>query len=140
MRKVLRPTKWVGVMGILGSLIGPATQLLDKVIEDKDQKAALAHEIATMAERHAQELAKGQLEVNKVEAAHHSIFVSGWRPCIGWVCALGLLYNTIISNILGIWVEVPEIDTTLLVPVMMGMLGLGAMRSYEKVQGVSREK
>ena len=140
MRKVLRPTKWVGVMGILGSLIGPATQLLDKVIEDKDQKAALAHEIATMAERHAQELAKGQLEVNKVEAAHHSIFVSGWRPCIGWVCALGLLYNTILSNILGIWVEVPEIDTTLLVPVMMGMLGLGAMRSYEKVQGVSREK
>ena len=140
MWKVLRPTKWVGVMGILGSLIGPATQLLDKVIEDKDQKAALAHEIVTMAERHAQELAKGQLEVNKVEAAHHSIFVSGWRPCIGWVCALGLLYNTIISNILGIWVEVPEIDTTLLVPVMMGMLGLGAMRSYEKVQGVSREK
>jgi len=127
-------------MGILGSLIGPATQLLDKVIEDKDQKAALAHEIATMAERHAQELAKGQLEVNKVEAAHHSIFVSGWRPCIGWVCALGLLYNTILSNILGIWVTVPEIDTTLLVPVMMGMLGLGAMRSYEKVQGVSREK
>ena len=127
-------------MGILGSLIGPATQLLDKVIEDKDQKNALAHEIATMAERHAQELAKGQLEVNKVEAAHHSIFVSGWRPCIGWVCALGLLYNTILSNILSIWVEVPEIDTTLLVPVMMGMLGLGAMRSYEKVQGVSREK
>jgi roadblock/LC7 domain-containing protein len=103
-------------MSILGSLIGPATQLLDKVIEDKDQKNALAHEIATMAERHAQELAKGQLEVNKVEAAHHSIFVSGWRPCIGWVCALGLLYNTILSNILGIWVEVPEIDTTLLYP------------------------
>ena len=127
-------------MSILGSLIGPATQLLDKVIEDKDQKNALAHEIATMAERHAQELAKDQLEVNKVEAAHHSIFVSGWRPCIGWVCALGLLYNTILSNILSIWVEVPEIDTTLLVPVMMGMLGLGAMRSYEKVQGVSREK
>ena len=127
-------------MGILGSLIGPATQLLDKVIEDKDQKNALAHEIATMAERHAQEALKGQLEINKVEAAHHSIFVSGWRPCIGWVCALGLLYNTILSNILGIWVEVPEIDTTLLVPVMMGMLGLGAMRAYEKVQGVSREK
>ena len=127
-------------MSILNSLIEPATKILDKVIEDKDQKNALAHEIATMAERHAQELAKGQLEVNKVEAAHHSVFVSGWRPCIGWVCALGLLYNTILSNILSIWVEVPEIDTTLLVPVMMGMLGLCAMRSYEKVQGVSREK
>ena len=127
-------------MSILGSIIGPATQLLDKVIEDKDEKNRIAFELSTLAERHATELAKGQLEVNKVEAAHHSIFVSGWRPCIGWVCALGLLYNTILSNILGIWVEVPEIDTTLLVPVMMGMLGIGAMRTVEKVKGVSREK
>ena len=127
-------------MSILSSLIGPATKLLDKVIEDKDQKNALAHEIATMAERHAQELAQGQLEVNKVEAAHKSLFVAGWRPAIGWVCALGLFYNVILANIIGIWVDVPEIDTTLLVPVMMGMLGLVAMRSYEKVQGVSREK
>ena len=127
-------------MSNLSSLIGPATKILDKVIEDKDQKNALAHEIATMAERHAQELAQGQLEVNKVEAAHKSLFVAGWRPAIGWVCALGLFYNVILANIIGIWVDVPEIDTTLLVPVMMGMLGLGAMRSYEKVQGVSREK
>ena len=127
-------------MSILSSLIEPATKLLDKGIEDKDQKNALAHEIATMAERHAQELAKGQLDVNKVEAAHKSLFVAGWRPAIGWVSALGLFYNVILANIIGIWVDVPEIDTTLLVPVMMGMLGLGAMRSYEKVQGVSREK
>jgi hypothetical protein len=68
------------------------------------------------------------------------LFIGGWRPCIGWICAFGLLYNTIIVNILGIWVAVPEVDTTLLVPVMMGMLGLGAMRSYEKVNKVAREK
>ena len=127
-------------MSILGSIIGPATQLLDKVIEDKDEKNRIAFELSTLAERHAQEALKGQLEINKVEAAHHSIFVSGWRPCIGWVCALGLFYNTILSNILGIWVEVAEIDTTLIVPVMMGMLGIGAMRTVEKVKGVSREK
>ena len=127
-------------MSILGSLLEPPTKLLDKVIEDKDQKNALAHEIATMAERHAQQLAQGQLDVNKVEAAHKSLFVAGWRPAIGWVCAIGLFYNVILANIIGIWVDLPEIDTTLLVPVMMGMLGLGAMRSYEKVQGVSREK
>ena len=127
-------------MSILSSLIEPATKLLDKVIEDKDQKNALAHEIATMAEKHAVELQKGQLEVNKTEAAHKSLFVAGWRPAIGWGCALGLFYNVILANIIGIWIEVPEVDTTLLVPVMMGMLGLGAMRSYEKVQGVSREK
>ena len=125
---------------MLQALIGPVTGLLDKFIPDADEKARLAHEIATMSERHAQELAKGQLEINKAEAAHKSLFVAGWRPCIGWVCALGRFYNTILSNILGIWVEVPEIDTTLLVPVMMGMLGLGAMRSYEKVNKVAREK
>ena len=127
-------------MSLVASLVGPVTGLLDKFIEDKDQKNALAHEIATMSERHAQELMKGQLDVNKTEAAHKSLFVAGWRPSIGWVCSLGLLYNTIIANILGIWVDLPEIDTTLLVPVMMGMLGLGAMRSYEKVNSVAREK
>ena len=127
-------------MSIVASLVGPVTGLLGKFIEDKDQKNALAHEIATMSERHAQELMKGQLDVNKAEAAHKSLFVAGWRPSIGWVCSLGLLYNTIIANILGIWVDLPEIDTTLLVPVMMGMLGLGAMRSYEKVNSVAREK
>jgi len=127
-------------VSIVSQLVGPVTGLLDKFIEDKDQKAALAHEIATMSEKHAHEALKGQLEINKVEAAHHSIFVSGWRPAIGWVCMLGLFYNVIVANILGIWVDVPEVDTTLLVPVMMGMLGIGAMRSYEKVKGVSREK
>ena len=127
-------------MSIVSQLVGPVTGLLDKFIEDKDQKAALAHEIATMSEKHAHEALKGQLEINKVEAAHHSVFVSGWRPCIGWVCALGLFYNVIVANIIGIWIDVPEVDTTLLVPVMMGMLGIGAMRSYEKVKGVSREK
>ena len=127
-------------MSIVNALIGPVSGLLDKFIEDKDQKNALAHEIATMSERHAHEALKGQLEINKVEAAHKSLFVAVWRPAIGWVCMLGLLYNTIIANVLSIWIEVPEVDTTLLVPVMMGMLGLGAMRSYEKVNHVSREK
>ncbi len=125
---------------MLDALIGPVTGLLDKFIEDKDQKNALAHEIATMSEKHSHEALKGQLEINKMEAAHKSLFVAGWRPAIGWICALGLLYNTIIANIISIWVAVPEVDTTLLVPVMMGMLGLGAMRSYEKVNQVAREK
>jgi hypothetical protein len=121
-------------------LVGPVTGLLDKFIEDKDQKARLSHEIATLAEKQSHEALKGQLEINKMEAAHKSLFVAGWRPAIGWICALGLLYNTIIVNLLGIWLEVDPVDTTLLVPVMMGLLGLGAMRSYEKVNQVAREK
>ena len=126
------------MLDLVGKLIGPVTGLLDKAIPDKDLKAQLAHEISTMADRHATELAKAQLEVNKTEAAHRSIWVSGWRPAIGWCCALGLFYNVIVSNIMAIWVDVPEIDTTLLVPVMMGMLGLGAMRTYEKAKGVAK--
>lgn len=74
-------------MSLLTSLIGPATQLLDKVIEDKDQKAQLAHEIATMAERHAQELTQGQLEINKLDAKGNW-FQSSWRPLAGYVTVL----------------------------------------------------
>ena len=125
---------------MLAQLIGPVTGLLDKFIEDKDQKNALAHELATMADNHAQELAKGQLAVNAVEAAHKSLFVAGWRPFVGWVSGIGLAYNVIISQILGIWFEVPTVDPSLLTPILMGMLGMGAMRSYEKTKGVQREK
>ena len=121
-------------MSILNSLISPVTGLLDKFIEDKDTKNALAHEISTMAERHAQELAKGQLEVNKVEAAHKNMFVAGWRPAIGWICGFALMYSTILSPILGIWFTVPPVDSSLLTTVLMGMLGLGAMRSFEKTR------
>ena len=127
-------------MSILSSLIKPITSILDKVIEDKDTKNEIAFELATMAERHAQELAKGQLDVNKVEAAHNSLFVSGWRPAIGWICGLALLYSTILAPILGIWFIVPPVDSSLLTSVLMGMLGLGAMRSYEKKNNVAREK
>ncbi len=132
---------------MLQALIGPVAGLLDKFIEDKDTKNALAHEISTMAERHAQELAKGQLEVNKVEAASKSMFVAGWRPAVGWVCVLGMASNYILIPVSNFGlalaesdVVVPLIDTSTMMPVLMGMLGLGVMRSVEKVQGVSREK
>jgi len=126
-------------MSILNSLISPVTSLLDKFIEDKDTKNALAHEISTMAERHALELAKGQLEVNKVEAAHKSLFVAGWRPAVGWSCCFALTYSTLIAPILSIWFVVPAVDSSLLTTVLMGMLGLGAMRTVEKTKNVQRE-
>ena len=84
---------------MISQLIAPVTGLLDKFIEDKDQKARLAHEVATMAQKHAQELAKGQLEINKAEAQSRSIFVAGWRPFIGWVCGVALAYNFIIRDL-----------------------------------------
>ena len=125
---------------MLDKLIGPVAGLLDKFIPDKDQANALAHEIATMSQKHAQESVLAQLEVNKVEAAHKSLFVSGWRPAVGWCCCMALLYNTLLSPILGIWFVVPEVDASLLTPVLMGMLGLGAMRTVEKTKSVARDK
>ena len=125
---------------LIESLISPVAGLLDKFIEDKDQRNAQAHEISTMAERHAQDLAKGQLEVNKVEAASKSLFVAGWRPAVGWSCCFALVYSTILSPILSIWFTVPPVDSSLLTTVLMGMLGLGALRSAEKIKNVAREK
>ena len=132
-------------MAVLNALIGPVTGLLDKFIEDKDQKAKLAHEVATMAENHAQEIAKGQMEINAVEAANSNVFVSGWRPFIGWTCGLGMFGNFItipFSNFVLALLEydivIPLVPLETMMPVLMGMLGLGAMRTYEKKSGVSK--
>ena len=78
---------------MISALIAPVTSLLDKFIEDKDQKLQLAHDISTMAQRHAQELAKGQIEINKAEAQSRNIFVAGWRPFIGWTCGLAMFWH-----------------------------------------------
>ncbi len=130
---------------MIDKLIGPVTGLLDKFIEDKDQKNALAHEIATMSQKYAQEIAQGQMAINQVEAASSSLMVSGWRPFIGWTCGLGMFGNFItipFSNfvlaLLELDIVIPLVPLETMMPVLMGMLGLGAMRTYEKKSGVSR--
>ena len=120
---------------MLQALIGPISGLLDKFVEDKDQKAALAHELATMADRHAQELAKGQLEVNKAEAASSSTFKGGWRPFIGWTCGAAFAYHFVLQPFLLFAVAMfgldipplPQFDMSSLMTVLMGMLGLGGL-------------
>jgi hypothetical protein len=132
---------------MIESLIGPITGLLDKFIPDKDQRARLAHDVATMAQKHAHEISKAQLEVNKVEAAHKSLFVSGWRPFIGWSCGFGMFGNFItipFANfalaLLEYDIVIPLVPLETMMPVLMGMLGLGAMRTYEKKNSVHRDK
>lgn len=130
---------------MLASLIGPVTGILDKVIEDKDQKAKLAHEIATMSERHAQEAMLAQLEINKAEAASGSVFKGGWRPFIGWVCGVAFAYHFVLQpfivfGVTAAGVEIPplpEFDMGSLMTVMMGMLGLGGLRTFEKTKKVA---
>ena len=131
---------------VIQSLIAPVTGLLDKFIEDKDQKASLAHEIATMSQKHAQELSLAQIEVNKAEAQSGSLFKGGWRPAVGWVCAIAFLYHFLLKDIIifvcafaGVDVpDLPEFDMSTLLTVLGGMLGIGGLRSYEKTKGLTK--
>ena len=128
------------------ALISPVTKLLDEVIPDADERYKLAHEIATLAERQAHEIAKAQIEVNKVEAGNSSLFVSGWRPAVGWICASGLGFNFIIVPLGNFYLSItnqqiliPTLDLSQMMPVLLGMLGLGAYRTFEKTKGVARQ-
>ncbi len=128
-------------------LIGPVSSLLDKFIPDADERNRLAHQIATMSERHAHEVNKAQMEINKTEAAHKSLFVAGWRPALGWTFALGIAGNYILIPMANFAlalsdspITIPLIDLETMMPVLIGMLGLGGMRTLEKTKGVQREK
>lgn len=125
-------------MSIVASLVGPVTGLLDKFIEDKDQKNALAHEIATMSERHAQQIALEQIEVLKLDAKGNW-FQSSWRPLAGYTCVLGLMVNFLISPIAaGFGLIIPQADASVMMPLLLGMLGLGGARTVERVKGVGK--
>ena len=124
---------------MIQALIGPVTGLLDKFIPDVDQKAKLAHDIATMSEKHAQEIALAQIKVNEAEAKGNW-FQSSWRPAIAWVCVLGFLVNFLVSPICaGFGVVIPQADTGTMLPVLLGMLGLGTMRTVERLKGKDRK-
>ena len=119
---------------MIASLLPVASKLLGKFIEDKDTKNKLAHEIATMAEKHAQELALQQIKVNQ-EEAKGNWFQSSWRPLIGWVCGLSLMINYMISPICACFgIIIPQADMSVMMPLMFGMLGISGMRSYDKMK------
>jgi len=130
----------------LTALIGPASKLLGKFIKDKDKQMQLAHDLSTMAEKHAQELAKGQLAINKEEAKSSNIFVAGWRPFIGWSCGVALVWHFIAAPFIIFFAALfgatlpplPEFDMGSLMTVLMGMLGLGSLRTFEKYKKVTK--
>ena len=127
------------------------SQLIDKFFPSKEAADAAKLEVLRMSQQGelaqlAAEtaLATGQIEVNKIEAASSNLFVAGWRPMCGWICAMSLGFKYIggpavvmISGILGHQIALPEINATELMPLLIGMLGLGAMRTTEKIKGVS---
>ena len=86
-----------------------------------------------------------QIEVNKAEALHRTVFVAGWRPFIGWTCGLALSYHFILQPIIvftmsvnGLAYDLPEFDMGSLMTIVLGLLGLGGMRSFEKLKGLTK--
>jgi len=123
---------------MLQALIGPVASLLDKFIPDADTKTKLAHEIATLAEKQAHEIALAQIEVNK-EEAKGNWFQAGWRPACAWVCVAGFAVNFLISPLAEPFgVVVPQADISTMMPVLLGMLGLAGARSFERVKKVGK--
>jgi hypothetical protein len=126
---------------MLDKLIEPVSNILDKFVADKDLKQKLEHELKT--ELHRANMA--QIAVNKEQAKHSSLFVSGARPAIMWVCCLGLFWSFFLAPLLN-WmillydsnIVLPNIQTEGLLTLTLSLLGLGGYRSLEKFKGVAR--
>jgi len=126
---------------MIEALIKPVARILDKFIVDKDLKEKLEHEIKL----EIQKANIAQIDVNKAEALHRTVFVAGWRPFIGWTCGLALAYHFILQPIIvfamsanGVAYDLPEFDMGSLMTIILGMLGLGGMRSFEKFKGLTK--
>jgi len=134
---------------VISASLDIGSKLIERLWPDAAAKQAAQLELLKLAQTGelAQltaevELAKGQLEVNRVEAQSGSILTSGWRPAVGWVCASGLAYQFLLAPLLtwaaqlgGHAIAAPSLDMSTLMTLLLGMLGLGGMRTVEKLQG-----
>ena len=135
---------------IIGDVIKSVSDIVAKAIPDADKRMEVNLELARLgdaAQARLDEQVAGQIDVNKIEASSGSLFVSGWRPAVGWVGAAGFGYSAVLQPLLS-WIAtvgfkytgtIPQVDSNLLLTVLMGMLGIGGMRTYEKIKGVSTD-
>ena len=132
---------------LVAPLMSGVNTVIERLIPDKagQDKARIELEAAMM--KSLSSVSEGQIEINKIEAAHKSLFVAGWRPFIGWVCGVGLAW-AFLGEPVAHWaaarwapgMTVPIIETDALYQLVLAMLGMGGLRTFEKVKGVSREK
>ena len=130
---------------LLPALLPVVGDVLDRFFPNKEEKEKATREIEAKLTEHLASIDLAQLEVNKAEASHKSMFIAGWRPFVGWSCGLALFYTYLIQPIAifimgqtGTLVHLPEIDLGTMMPVLLGMLGLGGLRSWEKWKKVAR--
>lgn len=133
---------------ILKSVIGPILKPLIDRIPDANERARAQEKYESQLLSAITGVVQGQLAINMKEAEHGSVFVAGWRPAVGWICAAGLAWNYIFQPLLlyAAWIipegaelaNAPELDIADLLVILGGMLGLGTLRTYEKSVGVAR--
>jgi hypothetical protein len=123
-------------------LIGP---VLDKIIPDKAGAEKAKQEIEKTLIDNASKLNLAQAEINKAEAEHRSVFVAGWRPMIGWSCAIGIFWLFVghplvvyLDSMDGVVSPIPTIDHDILLELTFAMLGMAGLRTFEKLKGVSK--
>lgn len=114
-------------------------KLIERLWPDPAQRAAAQLELLKLQQSGELTAISGQLEINKAEAANPNWFVSGWRPYIGWVCGTGLAYQFLVyPNLVAFVPKIQPLDMGTLLTLLTGLLGLGGLRTYEKLQGVSK--
>ena len=128
----------------ISALLDIGGKVIDRVWPDPAQAAAAKLELFKLQQSGELAQIAGQMDVNKAEAANPNVFVSGWRPFIGWVCGLGFGVQFVFgplaewgSALYGHPVKFPPLDTGTMMPLLLGMLGLGGLRTAEKIQGVA---
>ena len=134
------------IQSLIPSLLPAVTDVIGRFLpEDKEKRAAAEREIEKQLATHLAKIDLAQLEINKQEAAHRNIFVSGWRPFIGWSCGIAMCYAYIIQPITifvlaqtGNLVSLPTLNLSEMMPVLLGMLGWGGLRSFEKYKKISK--
>ena len=126
----------------ISSIAEAATTALNKIFPDADLKMKEKFALATQQIQIEAQAALAQTDINKVEAQSPQLFVAGWRPCVGWICCLGLSYSFFIGPILT-WIATlaqkqgpPPLDVGPLLSLLVALLGVGSLRTLEKIQGV----
>jgi hypothetical protein len=134
------------IPAIVTALVPALGTLVDRLIPDKAAAERAKADMEAALVKAANEAAMAQVEVNKIEAGHASVFVAGWRPAIGWVCAAALAWAFIVAPVaswtmaaLGVRETLPAIGTDNLFELVLAMLGLGGLRTFEKMRGVARQ-
>ncbi len=130
---------------LVSSLLPIVGEVLDRVVPDKAGNEKAKSDLERTLAQAAVKGQLGQLEINKVEAAHRSVFVAGWRPCVGWVCAAALAFHFIVAPVVewagalwGFHLPVPSFDMDSLLFVLGSLLGIGSLRTLEKTKGLTK--